>query len=250
MEGKLVGVNTAILSPSGGSLGVGFAIPSEMVKPIMQSLLKNGKVDRGFLGVTIQPVDGELASALKLPVAEGVLISDVTPNGPAAQAGLQRGDVITKVNGTPVDTTGRLRNLIAAAGSKGRITVDVVRDSKARTVQVQLGAAPVERSAAARAKEPAKSLGGADLRVSPLSPDAREQFEIPSSVQTGVVVTDVNPSSKVAEAGLRPGDVILEVNRVRVTSPDQFATLWKDSKEPKLLLVSREGSAIFIATKR
>jgi serine protease Do len=146
MEGKLVGVNTAILSRTGAFAGVGFAIPSEMVKPIMQSLLENGKVVRGWLGVTIQDVDAELARAMSLPSASGVLISDLAPGGPAARAGVQRGDVVVRIDGKPVESTGRLRNLIAAAGARGKVSLDLVRKGKPQTLSVELGEMPNDPS--------------------------------------------------------------------------------------------------------
>src|SRR5690606_24971795 len=115
MRGELVGINTAILSRSGGNMGIGFAIPTDMAKPISESLLKHGKVDRGYLGVSIQDVDQELAKAMQLPSAQGVLVSDVQANSPAAKGGLVRGDVVVRVDGKAVNTTGQLRNAIAAA---------------------------------------------------------------------------------------------------------------------------------------
>ncbi len=147
-EGRLVGINTAILSRSGGYQGIGFAIPTNMAIPIMESLKKYGKVTRGWLGVSIQDVDKELSHAMKLPTTEGVLIADVQPGSPAGRSGLKRGDVVTKVDAKPVTTTGQLRNAIASSGANRKVTLELYRDGKLQTLAVSLGESPNDAPAA------------------------------------------------------------------------------------------------------
>jgi serine protease Do len=248
-EGQLVGINTAILSRSGGYQGIGFAIPSNMVSPIMDSLRKTGKVVRGWLGVAIQDVDQELADAMKLPQASGILLSDVKPGTPAAKAGLARGDVVLKVDGKVVDTSGQFRNMIAASGARHTVHLDLVRDGKALAADVALGEMP--ETEVASAAGPSSAQGGAldGIVLENLNPQTRGAFEIDESVKQGVVITRHDPQSNAARAGLRPGDVVLEVNRTRVTSPQSFQELYSKSKNRVLLLVNRHGSTTFLVIK-
>jgi serine protease Do len=180
LEGKLVGIPTAILSPTGGSLGIGFAIPSNMAKPIMQALLEHGKVSRGWLGVNIQDVDEKLAKALDLPSTSGVLVSDVA-DGPGARAGLRRGDVILSVEGTNVESSGELRNLVAAAGVGKKVKLEVVRQGRKQNVEVTLGEMPTE-PAATPDRAPSPPKGAAGIVVSELTPELRQRLSVPGSV--------------------------------------------------------------------
>ena len=248
-EGKLVGINTAILSRSGGYQGIGFAIPSNMVSPIMESLKTSGKVVRGWLGVAIQDVDQELADAMKLPSATGILLSDVKPNTPAAQAGLARGDVVLKVDGKVVDTSGQFRNMIAASGSKHKVHLDFVRDGKSAASDVELGVMP-DTDVASGSGPSSPASGALDgIALESLSPQNRSAFEIDDSVKQGVVITRLDPRSNAAQAGLRPGDVVLEVNRVRIDTPQRFSELYSKSKSRVLLLVNRHGSTTYLVVK-
>ncbi|MEP7050739.1 MAG: DegQ family serine endoprotease [Pseudomonadota bacterium] len=248
-EGKLVGINTAILSRSGGYQGIGFAIPSNMVSPIMDSLRKTGKVVRGWLGVAIQDVNQELADAMKLPATTGILLSDVKPGTPAAKAGLARGDVVLKVDGKVVDTSGQFRNVIAASGAAHKVHLDIVRDGKALGADVELGQMPESESAASAGQSSAQSGALDGIVLESLTPQTRTAFEIDDSVKPGVVITRLDPQSNAAQAGLRPGDVVLEVNRQRVDSPQRFQDLYSKSKTRVLLLVNRHGSTTFIVIK-
>src|SRR5690606_7860404 len=212
LEGKLVGIPTAILSRTGGYMGVGFAIPSNMARPIMQALLQEGRVSRGFLGVTIQDVDRDLAQALGLEQATGVLISGVSSGGPAATYGLRRGDVGVRVAGQEVRNTGQLRNLIAAAGAGKTVDVEIVRNGKRQTLKVQLGEAPRDpRSAEAAPGPDARPGDVAGIAVVPLDPTLRKRLNVPDEVRQGVVVARVLSGSSAARAGIRPGDVLLEL---------------------------------------
>ena len=248
-EGKLVGINTAILSRSGGYQGIGFAIPSNMASPIMDSLKRNGKVVRGWLGVAIQDVDQELADAMKLPSAGGILFSDVKPGTPAARAGMQRGDVILKVDGKSVDTSGQFRNVIAASGAKKKVHLDFIRDGKATASDVELGEMPENDTTVA--STPGSSQGGAldGIVLENLNQQNRSNFEIDDSVKQGVVIVRLDPQSNAARAGLRPGDVVLEVNRVRIDSPQKFQELYSKSKDRVLLLVNRHGATTYLVIK-
>jgi serine protease Do len=250
MEGKLVGINTAILSRTGGYMGIGFAIPSNMARPIMESLQKNGRVVRGWLGVGIQDIDQELARALRLPSRNGVLISDVSSDSPAAKAGVQRGDVVLKVEGQPVDSSGQLRNAIATAGAQKKVRLEILRDGKPLTLDVGLGEMQDVASAGAPpgGNRPAPSLDGLTLET--LNDLNRRRFQVPSEVGSGVVVLDVARNSAAARAGLRPGDVLLEVNKQRIDGVEKFKDVYGKSKGATLLVVSRQGRAIFMVVRR
>jgi serine protease Do len=242
MDGELIGINTAILSRTGGYQGIGFAIPTNMVRPIVDSLVKNGKVVRGWLGVVIQEVDQELATALKLPTSQGVLISDVDPAGPAAKAGLQRGDLVVKLNGRKVGSSGELRNLVATAGVNNSINLEFYRDGRLLSKAISLGELPGQ--VAEQKQLPVESSAG--LQVAPLTPDIRNKFNIPPRVNFGVVVSGVDRGSLAARAGLRQGDVILEVNRATIKSVNRFNRLFSQAKGRVLLLVYRRGSTMFL----
>jgi serine protease Do len=250
LRGQLVGVPTAILSRSGGNMGVGFAIPSNMAKPIMTSLLEQGHVTRGFLGVSIQGLDEDLAQALGIKSTDGVLIGDVSPNSPAEKAGLKRGDVVVAVDGRKISSSGEFRNLIAAAGAKP-VALELLRDGKRQTVRAELGVAPEEQAPTARAATSPPGAGPAGLRLAPLDATIRQRLEVPSSVSGGAVVTGVERGSPAEQAGLQPGDVILEVDREPVTQPQAFAQTWNKTKKKAVpLLVWRDQRTFFAVLKR
>lgn len=251
-KGELIGINTAILSRSGGYQGVGFAIPSNTAKPIMDSLLKSGKVVRGWLGVGIQDLTADLAQALKLPDASGVLVSSIQPNTPAAKAGLRRGDVILKVNNESVDSTGKLRNLIASDGAGTKITLQVRRDSRIENISLTLGELPGSLASNAEHGESGAAMPGsvAGLALEPLTPALRDKYNIPKDVPNGVVVTGVESQSKAERAGVKTGDVVLEVNRKSVTTVEQFKTEWARNQNQAVLLVQRDDSTVFIVIQK
>jgi serine protease Do len=253
LRGELVGVNSAILSRSGGNQGIGFAIPSNMAKSVMDSLLKNGRVIRGWLGVMIQDVNEDIAEAMKLPVNKGVLVSDVVADGPAKKAGVERGDVVTKVNGEPVDSSGKLRNLIAMSGVAGKAKLEIIRKGETKTIDVTLGELPQGMAKGGPGGGGDSGAGGVEaggLALVRLSPPVREKFEIPASVQHGVVVTDVKGDSAAARAGIRPGDVILEANGQRLAEPAQFEKIYSGPESRTVLLVFRQGGTIFVVLKK
>jgi serine protease Do len=254
-EGKLVGINTAILSRTGGYQGIGLAIPTSMAKPIMETLKQSGKVSRGFLGVGIQDIDQELAGALKLASRTGVLLSDVRSGGPAAKAGLSRGDVVVKVDGSPVTSTGQFRNLIASSGAKKRVSLEVIRDGKPVTVSAELAEVPDDPSDAlagggGAAPQPT-TFGALDgVTLEELSPALRRSLSVGPEVQQGVVVTGVEPNSAAAKAGLRRGDIVLELNKAPVDSLAKFKDLYGKASGEVLLLVHSRGVTSFKVVKK
>jgi serine protease Do len=254
-DGKLVGINTAILSRSGGYQGIGLAIPSSMAQPIMEALKQSGKVSRGFLGVGIQDIDRELAAVLKLPTPNGVLLTEVRGGGPAGKAGLNRGDVVTKVDGKPVTSTGQFRNLIASSGAKKRVTLEILRDGKAQTFAVDLGEVPDDATAAAGPVgqgTPQPTAGGAldGVTLEELTPAHRRTLGLDPEVQRGVVITELEQKSAAAKAGLRPGDVVLELNRAPVDSLAKFKEQYAKASGDVLLLVHRRGATLFLVVRK
>jgi serine protease Do len=254
-EGKLVGINTAILSRTGGYQGIGLAIPTSMAQPIMETLKQSGRVSRGFLGVGIQDIDQELATALKLPSQNGVLLTDVRSGGPGSKGGLSRGDVVVKVDGKPVTSTGQFRNLIASSGGKKRVGLEVMRDGKLQSFNVELGEVPEDPNdepVQAPSGSPQPTTGGAldGVTLQELSPGLRRSLGVGPDVQHGVVVTALEPKSPAARAGLRPGDVLLELNKVPVDSLAKFKELYGKASGDVLLLVSSRGVTSFKVVRK
>jgi serine protease Do len=250
MNGELVGINTAIISRSGGYQGIGFAIPSNMARQIAQSLLKHGRVVRGWLGIGIQDVDPTLASAMGLPTADGVLVSDVEPGSPADKGGLARGDVILTVDGKKTNSSTQLRNLIADAGSNTKVSLGLLRNGKPQTLSLTLGelAGDKPKVAPEAAARPEVSKG---LSVDAITPRIREQLQLPPSLKQGIVVTSVAPGSTAAESGLSPGDVIVEVNKQPVPNVQAFRDIYKKAGgKSVLLLIYREGRTRFVVLER
>ncbi|MBN1959915.1 MAG: DegQ family serine endoprotease [Deltaproteobacteria bacterium] len=248
MQGELIGINTAILSRSGGYQGIGFAIPSNMVKVIMESLIKHGKVVRGWLGVAIQDIDENLAEAMKLKVHSGVLISDVTEKSPARAAGVKRGDVVLKVDGETVDSTGKLRNLISIRGPDKNVKLEILRDSKKIELMVKLAQMPADLGGIAEIDQNEGVLGG--LKLGAINDHNKDKYKLPEKLDHGVVVIDVDPNSSAASAGFRPGDVILEINRKEIKSVKEFSNMYKKAKNRILLLVHRRGSTMYLVLSK
>ena len=246
-QGELVGINTAILSRSGGYQGIGFAIPSDMAQSIMSSLLKDGKVARGWLGVLIQDLKPELAEAFDIDRTEGALIADVVDDSPAAKAGFQRGDVVVEVGGRSVRSSGELRNRIGLNPPGTKLTVEVLRSGKSKKLKVRLGSLP-ETAEALASGDAEESSALAGVRFGPLDDGNRQRFEITDSVQEGLVVTDVDRSSLAARAGLRPGDVVVEVNRRGVGSIAELNDATRDG-ERTLLLIVRGGQTVYMVIR-
>jgi serine protease Do len=244
-RGELVGINTAILTHSQGSEGIGFAVPVNLARQVMDQLLKNGKVVRAYMGILPQDMTPEMAKAFGQKEARGVVVGDVTANSPAQQAGLQRGDILLDVNGKPVANSNALRNSISMMQPGTNVKLTVLRDGNERDFSLKLAEMPTETAAAKPDSDDAtQALEG--VEVANLTPHLADKLGLPASA-TGVVVTDVDPSSKIAESGLRQGDVIQEVNRQPVTNVSEFQSALKKSGGDPLLLVSRQGRTLFIA---
>lgn len=248
-EGRLVGINTAILSRSGGNQGVGFAVPINLARYVMDRLVTDGKVTRGYLGVLIQPVTEALAKEFHLKEAQGALVGEVTPKSPAAEAGLKEGDVIIEFNGKKVTDSRHLRLMVAQTAPGSKVTLKIVRDGKEQTLSAKLGELPAEGLARSGGWSwPGRRGGGEALRGVDLgNPDARtrRQFDLPLEVR-GAVVLSVAPDSPAAGV-LQPGDVIVEINRQSVANADEaFEAAQKARGQRLLLRVWRDGVMRFV----
>jgi serine protease Do len=242
MKGRLIGINTAIFSRSGGFQGIGFAIPTQLARQVMDSLVQYGKVTRGFLGVGIQNLDAELSEHFGLGERKGVLIGEVKPDGPGAKAGLESGDVVVAWDGKPVEDVRRFRLAVAGNAPGSKVEATVLRDGEEKTIEIEVGAQPGSEMVAGGPGAAADEGVLNGVGVSDLTPAMRNEFGIPARVQ-GALITQVDPDSASAEAGLAPGDVILEINRKPVTSAQEAIDLTKDFGSGKTLvkLWSRGG---------
>lgn len=246
-QGELIGINTAILSRSGGNQGVGFAIPSNLARNVMDQIIHGGKVTRAFLGVMIRPVTPDIAKAFNLGKTEGALIEDVSPNSPAERAGLKAGDVITKVDGQSIEDSRALQLLIGQMKPGKTVRLAVVRDGTDRDLSVTLGEQPADgKDSNGRLGNNSadRVLDGVSLET--LTPQMARQFGI-SPTLSGVFVRRIAPDSAAAEAGLEQGDVILEVNRHPVTTVEQLNRYLNESKtDSTILFVNRDGRTRYV----
>jgi serine protease Do len=258
LDGRLAGINTAILSRTGGYQGIGFAIPVEMALPIMEALLRDGKVVRGWLGIGIQDLNPALAQALELESTQGVLVSEVSPKSPAARAGLKPRDVILAVDGETVTSAGKLRNEIARRGAGAKVDLRLLRDGKETTIPATLGELPARAGSIERLRkdrdrgesENEQDSEAVGLLVAPLSPSVRSQYNVPPELEHGVVVTDVMEGSLADQAGILPGDVILEVDRSETSSTRDLANQLARAGGRILMRVFRESSAFYVVIDR
>ena len=250
-NGELIGINTAIASPTGGSVGVGFAIPSNMVRAAMQSLIKTGRVVRGFLGASTQDVTPLLGKVFRLPDVKGAIVTDLQAKGSAEKAGLKRGDVVVRYDGRDVMDSGHLRNLIAASAIGSKHRLDVARDAKIVQVELMVQEAAHERTkksqTAATSGNTAHPLSG--VVFDDVTPPLARQMDL--VVNSGVVVTDIEEGSLAESSGLQPGDVILELNRQPVQNFAIFQRLADPMKSTDLalLLVNRQGTVLYIPVR-
>jgi serine protease Do len=246
-DGRLVGINSAILTHSGGNQGIGFAVPSNLCRWVMDSLVKNGRVDRGLLGVMIQNLTPDLAKAFKLDRTTGALVGDVSPGSPAEKAGLKGGDVITQFNGQPILDASQLKLRVAESAPGSTAQLGISRSGENKTFDVTLGSAPDNKVAKADGnsgavrKEALAGVGVADLDQS-----TRAELNIPAHVQ-GAVITEVAPESAAYEAGLRTGDVITELNRQPVkNAQDAIADTEKPTSSQTLVKVWTKGGSHYL----
>ena len=256
LDGKVVGVNTAIISPSGGSIGIGFSIPSSTAMPVIEQLKKFGETRRGWLGVRIQSVTDEIAEGLDMGEARGALIAGVTPDGPADKAGLQPGDVVVNFNGQDVPEMRDLPRIVAETDIGSKASIKVIRDGQAKSFKVEIGRLEEADAAEAAAKDDGKNKGDRQetlgLSLSELTGPLRERFNIGAEV-SGVVILDVDPASAAEEKGIRPGDVLVRVAQKKVETPEEVATLVEAEKSSGarsvLLLVSTGDGLRFVALR-
>jgi serine protease Do len=252
LRGELVGINTAIFSRSGGYMGIGFAVPSGMAREVMQSLIKHGKVTRGWLGVSIQEVTPELAKSFGLADARGALVGEVMDDSPASKAGLKSGDVIVAVNGKKADNPAVLRNLVAQLPIGKSVKIELIRDKESRTVEVTIAEQPkdMDRAAAEPVKSERTSTALRGLEVQDVTPDVARRLDLPAGVK-GVVASDVDADSPAAAAGVQRGDVITEINKTAVRNVKDYeriaAKLGK--KDNAVLLLQRRGGKLFLVLK-
>ena len=249
-QGQLVGINTAIFSRSGGYMGIGFAVPSNMTRTVMDSLIKGGKVVRGWLGVSIQDVTPDLAKQFGLKDSRGALVSEIIPDSPAAAAGIQSGDVITAFNGKTVESTSILRNTVAQTPVGKTVKVELLREKKSMSIDVKITEQPkdIAQADGETVQGDGKNTALAGVEVRNLTSEIARQLGLPPGT-SGVVIAGVEQGSVGEEAGLQEGDVILEINRQAVRNIGDFKRL--SGKLPKkdstLLLINRQGRKLFLA---
>jgi serine protease Do len=246
-DGSLIGINTAILAGnSGGNQGVGFAIPINMARLVMDQILKSGKVVRGYLGVTIQDVTPAMAKAFGLKEAQGVVVADVSSDSPAAKAGVERGDVILALNGKPVSESAELRLETSMTKPGTVVQLKISRNGSERNIPVTLGELPAKGEPASGETQSSTGLL-TGVKVEALTPDIAGSLQLPVGTR-GVVVDSVDPASSAADAGLERGDVIQEVNHKAVTTVDAFRNAVREAGNgPVLLLINRNGATIYVA---
>ena len=253
LEGEVVGVNTAIQSPTGGNVGIGFAIPADLASAILADLQDDGEVERGWLGVHIQGIDPDLAANLGLDAPKGALVAQVASGSPAAAAGLEQGDVVLSYNGQAIDEVRDLTRMVADTGPGSDAEVVVWRDGQEVSLAVEIGQMMADQEvAAATTDEATDDTPRLGMALAELTPDAKRSMELPDDLE-GAMVTDVEPGSPAAEKGLQRGDVIIEADRKKVTEPKTVTDAVREAAERGdetiLLLVKREGQERFVAVR-
>ncbi|HKD08686.1 MAG TPA: DegQ family serine endoprotease [Bryobacteraceae bacterium] len=251
-EGHLIGINTAILAGnSGGNQGIGFAVPINMARSDMDQIIAHGKVEHGYMGILPQDVTPSLAKAFNAKDTNGALVGQVTPDSPASRSDLKRGDIIVAINGEPISDANQLRMKIGMMAPNSTANFKVMRNGQPMNISVKLGEFPSKEERASLDNHGDKSSADKSLdgvSVENITPETAQDLKLPSST-TGVVVSEVNPASKAADAGLKQGDVIQQVNHQSVANVHDFsAAIGKSSKDDSvLLLVNRDGNTIFLA---
>ena len=253
-EGRLLGINTAIFTRTGGSQGVGFAVPSNLGRDVMQSLREKGRVVRGYIGTSVQTLTPELADAFKLKELSGALVGEVSPKSPAEKAGIKSGDVITSVNGKKIGDARKLRLMIGSMPPGTKVQIEVNREGQKKTFGVDLAempaaaAQPASEASPKETVEPEKSTVFGGVVIADITDDVREALSLPKEIQ-GAVIVAIDTASPAAEAGLRMGDVIQEVNKQPVKNAKDLVTLSKKLKptEKILMRVYSQGRSGYVA---
>jgi serine protease Do len=255
LDGEVIGINTAIFSPSGGSVGIGFARSSASAGPVIRQLIKHGTVRRGWLGVHIQTVTDEMAEALGLDTAKGALVASVLKDGPAEKGGIEQGDVILKFDGKDVTTMRLLPRIVAETEIDKSVGVEVWRDGEVEELSVKIGEMSQEEAQASAGSPHSsgqKKVARLGLTLSPMSDAARNRFDLTDDAK-GVVVVDAVPNGPAASKGVRPGDVIVEVNQREVNTPEQveeqIASTIAAGRKSVLMLVEGQGGLRFIPVR-
>ncbi|HZL77813.1 MAG TPA: DegQ family serine endoprotease [Candidatus Limnocylindrales bacterium] len=251
-EGRLVGINTAIISRSGGNQGIGFAVPINMARNVLERLVSGGKVTRGYLGIIPQDIDANLAKQFNLPDQNGALVGDVIADAPAAKAGLKSGDVILSVNGKPVADAHSLQLTVSQCAPGSAATIKFIRNGVNKTLVITLDALPGVSSESNDQNNPETGNAKTDaldgVTVADLDPQIRSLLRVPASIQ-GAIVTDVDSDSNSAEAGLQRNDLIVEINRQPVTGSDDAVRLCKAAKDDEILVKVWRRNGGFAGTR-
>jgi serine protease Do len=251
VRGQVIGINTAILSGASGPggegsfIGIGFAIPANTAKHVMEDLIKTGKVSRGYLGIQIKSLDEGLAKQFKIPDTSGALVDDVTPGGPADKAGIKNGDVIRQLDGQTVEGSGQLTAMITNMNPGTEVKLDIIRDGQPVTIRLKLGERPANLGVTAGVGKAPSEGALRGITVQNLTPDIRDQLGLPPNAR-GVVISNLDPSSPAAQAGLQPGDVIESINRHPVISVADFNRWAAEAKGQTLLRINRQGNGVFV----
>jgi serine protease Do len=251
VRGQVIGINTAIIPGSAGPggqgsfIGIGFAIPSNTAKHVMEDLIRTGKVSRGYLGIQIKSLDEGLAKQFKVPDIAGALVDDVTPGGPADKAGIKIGDVVRKLNGQTVETHEQLTAMVTNINPGTEVKLDILRDGQPMTIRVTLGERPANLGVTPGVGKAPSEGALRGITVQNLTPDLRDRLGLPPTVR-GVVITEIDPDSPAAQAGLQPGDVIESINRHATNSVADFDRWVAEAKGQTLLRINRQGTGIFI----
>jgi serine protease Do len=265
LNGNVIGIATALISPTGGNVGIGFAIPAEQIGPVVNALRRGERVRRGYIGVSLQPLDEGVAAALGIDRNRGELIRAVTPGGPAARAGVQQGDVVISVAGQPVNPDQSLAYLVSQQPIGTRIPLELIRQGQRRTVTVAIAERPTEEELARingieddtptttdTGKDTPQSSGqrsaqeSLGVSVQTLTPDIARRLQLSDANLRGIVVVSVDPNSDAAAKGLQPGDVILSINQTPTATPEAAASVVAASRRANrstVLLLIRRGNA-------
>jgi serine protease Do len=257
LHGQVIGMNSMIFSPSGGSVGIGFAIPAGLIHDVVNQLKTSGHVTRGYLGVNIQSITPEIATSMGIKDNKGALVAEIVPNGPAAKAGFEQGDIVTAIDGQPVDDSYDLTRRVASVPTGNVVTFNVSRQGKPLQLKATIAVRPDQQQLASNApgKDSAMAPAAASvagLGLSALTPESKRSFNIGDKVVAGAVITKVDPDSDAADKGLQPGDVVLRIGNRAVRNPVDFQTgvaeAKKGGRSSVLLLVAHsQGGTGFVA---